>query len=66
MLGTIVLADDSKTVRRMVEIALHKHPFQLEVATNAAQALDLVRGRGPAAVLVDTHLPGVMAFLGLA
>lgn len=58
MLGTIVLADDSKTVRRMVEIALHKHPFQLEVATNGAQTLDLVRGRNPAVVLVDTNLPG--------
>ncbi len=58
MLGTIVLADDSKTVRRMVEIALHKHAFQLEVATDGATALDLVRGRGPALVLVDTHLPG--------
>lgn len=58
MLGTIVLADDSKTVRRMVEIALHKQPFQLEVATNGAQALELVRGRNPALVLVDTNLPG--------
>lgn len=58
MLGTIVLADDSKTVRRMVEIALHKQPFQLEVATNGAQALELVRGRNPSLVLVDTNLPG--------
>jgi len=58
MQGTIVLADDSKTVRRMVEIALHKHPFHLEVATDAAQAVELVRTRNPALVLVDTHLPG--------
>ena len=59
MSATVVLAEDSKTIRKMVEIALGRQPFSLEVATNGEAALARVREASPAVLLVDTHLPGV-------
>jgi CheY-like chemotaxis protein len=59
MQQTIVLAEDSKTVRRMVEIALARHPFQLNVAEDGEAALGAVRSARPALVLADTALPGI-------
>jgi CheY-like chemotaxis protein len=59
MQRTIVLAEDSKTVRRMVEIALARHPFTLAVAEDGESALGAVRNQKPALVLVDTALPGI-------
>ncbi len=59
MQATIVLAEDSKTVRRMVEIALARHPFQLSVAEDGEAALGAVRSARPALVLADTSLPGI-------
>jgi CheY-like chemotaxis protein len=59
MSATVVLAEDSKTVRKMVEIALGRQPFSLEVATDGEAALARVREASPAVLLVDTHLPGV-------
>jgi|GEM_PF-2309729 len=59
MSATVVLAEDSKTIRKMVEIALGRQPFSLEVATDGEAALARVREASPAVLLVDTHLPGV-------
>lgn len=56
MLGTIVLAEDSKTVRRMVEIALHGQPCQLQVAETPDQAV--AAAQGAALALVDNQLGG--------
>ena len=59
MSATVVLAEDSKTVRKMVEIALYRQPFTLEVATEGEAAIGLVRDTGASVLLVDTHLAGV-------
>lgn len=59
MSATVVLAEDSKTIRKVVEIALSRQPFALEVAANGEAALARVREVAPAVLLVDTHLPGV-------
>lgn len=59
MQSTIVLAEDSKTVRRMVEIALERHPFTLSVAEDGESALGAVRNQRPALVLADTALAGI-------
>src|SRR5688500_10107677 len=59
MQGTIVLAEDSKTVRKMVEIALARHPFTLAVAEDGEAALGAVRNQKPALVLADTALAGI-------
>lgn len=59
MHGTIVVADKSKIVRRMVEIALAKHPFELEFAEDGDAALSAIRSKKPALAIVDANLPGL-------
>lgn len=58
MLGTIVVAESSRTVRRMVEISLAKHPCTLVFASDGASALELVQTESPAMAIVDVALPG--------
>ncbi len=58
MSGTIVVAEASKTVRRMVEIALDRHPFGLEFTESADAALSAVRDKAPAVAIIDAALPG--------
>lgn len=58
MLGTIVVAESSRTVRRMVEISLAKHPCNLVFASDGASALELVQTESPAMAIVDASLPG--------
>jgi len=59
MHGTIVVADKSKTVRRMVEIALAKHPFELHFAEDGEAASSTIKDKGPTIVIVDATLPGI-------
>lgn len=58
MQGTIVVAERSKTVRRMVEIALDRQPLTLEYAQDADGAVAAVQAKSPAVVLVDAALGG--------
>ncbi|MGK0360823.1 MAG: CheY-like chemotaxis protein [Bradymonadia bacterium] len=58
MLGTIVVAESSRTVRRMVEISLAKHPCNLVFAADGAAALELVQTESPAMAIVDAALDG--------
>lgn len=58
MQGTIVVADKSSTVRRMVEIALARHPFKLEFAADGAGAMQAIGAHGPLIAIVDPDLPG--------
>ncbi len=62
MLGTVVVADKSKTVRRMVEIALAKHPFELTVAEDGAAAIQAVRDGSPAVAILGASLGGVNGY----
>lgn len=59
MHGTIVVADKSKTVRRMVEIALAKHPFKMTFAEDGAAALEAAKSGGAKIAIVDAGLPGI-------
>ncbi len=59
MQESIVVADKSKTVRRMVEIALAKHPFSLEFAEDGDAALNAIKGGSPAIAIVDAGLSGI-------
>ncbi len=53
---SIVVADSSKTVRRMVEISLSRHPFTLENAETADAAT--LAAKGKALAIIDAGLPG--------
>ena len=59
MSGTIVVADKSKTVRRMVEIALAKHPFDLEFAEDGNAASAAIKAKSPTIAILDADLPGI-------
>jgi CheY-like chemotaxis protein len=59
MLGKIVVADSSRTVRRMAEISLDRHPFQIVFATDGQGALRSIGEQRPALALIDATLPGV-------
>lgn len=62
MLGSVVVADKSKTVRRMVEIALAKHPFELTFAEDGAAAIQAVRDGSPAVAILGASLGGVNGY----
>ncbi len=62
MQGVIVVAESSRTVRKMVEYALACHPFQLEFVGDGQAALNAVAQFSPKLVLIDINLPGLNAY----
>ncbi len=59
MQGTIVVAERSETVRRMVEIALDRQPFKLKFVTNGEEALKAIREHSPQIAIADAALSGI-------
>jgi twitching motility two-component system response regulator PilG len=59
---SVLVVDDSPTVRRIVGLTLQKHGYQVVEALDGEEALDLARQRAPDLVLVDTHMPGLDGF----
>lgn len=55
---TILLADDSKTIRRVVEIAFEKEPFEVVAVADGEAAVAKAQELQPAVVLADHHMPG--------
>jgi CheY-like chemotaxis protein len=54
---TILVADDSVTIQKAVEIVFDKEPFQVVKAGSGAEALSRAREVMPALVLVDHLMP---------
>lgn len=59
MQGSILVAEKSKTVRRMVEIALARHSFDLEFAEDGNAALKAIQSKSPTIAIVDAGLSGL-------
>jgi DNA-binding NarL/FixJ family response regulator len=53
----ILVVDDHKLFAEAVQMALEKHGLEVEVATNADEALDAVVREAPDVVLLDIGLP---------
>ncbi len=53
----VLLADDSATTRKMVEIALRETPFELQEASNGKQAIDQLASFHPDIVFADAIMP---------
>lgn len=53
----VLLADDSATTRKMVEIALRETEFELQEASNGKQAIDQLATFQPDIVLADAIMP---------
>jgi CheY-like chemotaxis protein len=53
----VLIVDDSPTVRRLVELVLSQHGYEVISAEDGQQGLDLAREHVPAVVLVDFVMP---------
>ena len=56
---TLVLADDSVTVQRVLAQAFQGQPFEVIVARDAQDAIDRMATIRPDVVLADTNMPCV-------
>ena len=57
--GTILVVDDEKKIINFVSAYLKRDGFEVAVATDGAQALDLWREQQPSLIVLDLMLPGV-------
>jgi two-component system, chemotaxis family, chemotaxis protein CheY len=57
MSAKILIVDDSKTMRRMIKVALASGGYEVSEAENGQQGLDLLPGLQPNLALVDVNMP---------
>jgi CheY-like chemotaxis protein len=61
-MGTILVVEDYDDVRRMLKILLESERFHVLEAATGAEALDVIKGQRPDAILMDLSLPGIDGF----
>jgi twitching motility two-component system response regulator PilG len=57
--GTVMLVDDSATVRKLVEIVLKKENYGVISASNGMEALTLLGDQRPDLILLDISMPHI-------
>ena len=55
---TILLADDSVTIQKVVELTFMDENFQVSSVGNGAEAMAWLGERTPDVVITDVHMPG--------
>jgi twitching motility two-component system response regulator PilG len=55
--GTILVVDDSRTIQKMVEMALKELPYDLIMADDGFQGLELAQQHDPDLVILDVIMP---------
>ena len=58
-MSRIVLADDSQTIQKVVQLSLEGEEFQADMFSDGREALEHVERYGADAVLADSSLPGL-------
>jgi len=58
MAKTILLADDSVTIQKVVDLTFMDEDYQVESVSDGAEAIELFGSLGPALVVADVHMPG--------
>ena len=53
----VVIADDDADIRDVLRITLEHEGFEVEEATNGAEALALIRRRSPHVAILDSRMP---------
>ena len=56
---TILIVDDSKTIRRLLRKALRNEPYWIAEASNGREALTIIQTTIPDAIVSDIHMPDV-------
>jgi len=56
-LGYVLIVDDSPSVRRVVSNMLKQAGWEVQVARDGVEALDVIARKAPAAVLLDIEMP---------
>jgi DNA-binding response OmpR family regulator len=62
----ILIADDDPTIRSLVRMTLQDYGMDCLVAASGAEALQMIRDRGPHAAVLDVNMPGMDGYLVLA
>lgn len=62
----VLVVDDEPNLRRLVEIHLTRAGYEVETATNGAEALESLRRRRPDLLVLDVMMPGLNGFEVLA
>jgi len=57
--GAILVVDDDESLRRVTQVQLQQAGFQVEAASSAKQALELLERRSIDLVLTDLKMPGM-------
>ena len=57
MSHTVLVADDSLTIQRVIQLALAEEDVELVAVTSGEQAIEEIGSRQPALVLADTRMP---------
>ncbi len=58
MAKTILLADDSVTIQKVVELTFMDEDFEVAAVGSGNEALEWLQGRRPDLVIADVHMPG--------
>jgi CheY-like chemotaxis protein len=58
MKHTILLADDSSTIQRLIERTFENTEFEVTAVSNGDAAVQAIPSLRPSAVLADIHMPG--------
>lgn len=62
MTHTVLIADDEPNIVVSLEFLMQREGYQVLVARDGAQALDMIRRERPALVLLDVMMPGKSGF----
>ena len=57
MSQTLLVADDSLTIQRVIQLALVDEDVEVVAVTSGEQAIEAIESRPPALVLADTRMP---------
>lgn len=61
----ILIVDDQKMIRKLVNMSLSSHGFKIYEAENAKQAIKIVHENQPDLVILDIMMPGEIDGLGV-
>ena len=62
MTKTILLADDSVTIQKVVELSFMDEDFRVSAVSNGAEAIAQLSESKPDVVIADVHMPGAGGF----